>query len=240
MASTLHVASSSINPYITCTLCNGYFRQPYTVRECIHTFCKSCIFKHIVTQDKRACPVCEGPFGTYPLSGTKRKPPEIVQDHAMEGLVKKLLAKLDVQDAQDEVAFYAKHDIPHKSNTATGSSQAEVKFKKLKGKQLRVVLRPELKSLGPPDGSDESAPLRRKHFTYLWQLTERYRIFDVKILLRKMLRLRGRLVEPQDLEVRCAGQLLGKEHTLIFIQKAMWKKDGPITLEYRRVNASPT
>ncbi|OQR92313.1 hypothetical protein ACHHYP_03836 [Achlya hypogyna] len=234
MESYLTVASSKINVYFTCSLCTGYFRQPYTIRECIHTFCKSCIFKYIVTQDKRACPVCDGPFGTYPLSGTKRKPPEIVQDHVMEGLVKKLFPQLDVQDTQEETKFYAKHAIPIKSGVVLAPTKRDTKFKRLKGAELKVVMRPVLDSLRV--GGDE-AP-RRKHFTYGWQLTERYRIFDLRMCLKKQLAKRGVDLEPHELQIHCNGKLLGTEHTLNFIQKTVWRKESPIQLEYRREAAT--
>ncbi|RHY31622.1 hypothetical protein DYB32_003321 [Aphanomyces invadans] len=52
--------------------------------------CKSCIFKYIVSGVSNQCPICQLEFGTYPLSGTKTKPPQIVQDHVMEGLVSDL------------------------------------------------------------------------------------------------------------------------------------------------------
>lgn len=37
---------SSLNPYITCPICEGYFVDATTVIDCLHTFCKSCLLKH--------------------------------------------------------------------------------------------------------------------------------------------------------------------------------------------------
>jgi hypothetical protein len=31
---------SSIHSHLVCSLCSGYFKDPYTVTECCHTFCK--------------------------------------------------------------------------------------------------------------------------------------------------------------------------------------------------------
>lgn len=36
----------TLNPYITCPICNGYFVDATTVLDCLHTFCKSCLLKH--------------------------------------------------------------------------------------------------------------------------------------------------------------------------------------------------
>ncbi|CAM9484052.1 unnamed protein product, partial [Phaeothamnion confervicola] len=35
-----------LNPHLVCPLCNGYFRDAYTIPECMDTFCKSCLYKH--------------------------------------------------------------------------------------------------------------------------------------------------------------------------------------------------
>jgi hypothetical protein len=31
---------SSIHNLLVCSLCSGYFKDPYTITECCHTFCK--------------------------------------------------------------------------------------------------------------------------------------------------------------------------------------------------------
>ena len=31
---------SSIHSLLVCSLCSGYFKDPYTITECCHTFCK--------------------------------------------------------------------------------------------------------------------------------------------------------------------------------------------------------
>lgn len=47
---------SSLHPYICCTLCSGYLIKPTTIVECLHTFCHSCLMKHLSTHKK--CPQC--------------------------------------------------------------------------------------------------------------------------------------------------------------------------------------
>ena len=36
-----------LNDVITCRLCEGYLIDATTITECLHTFCKSCIVKHL-------------------------------------------------------------------------------------------------------------------------------------------------------------------------------------------------
>ena len=47
----------SLNEMITCKICQGYLVDATTVTECLHTFCKSCIVKHL--EDSNVCPECE-------------------------------------------------------------------------------------------------------------------------------------------------------------------------------------
>lgn len=37
---------STLNPYITCSICQGYLIDATTVIDCLHTFCKSCLLKY--------------------------------------------------------------------------------------------------------------------------------------------------------------------------------------------------
>ena len=46
-----------INEMITCKICSGYLVDATTVTECLHTFCKSCIVKHL--EDNIHCPECD-------------------------------------------------------------------------------------------------------------------------------------------------------------------------------------
>lgn len=34
---------SNIKDHLICPLCKGYFRDPYTVADCLHSFCRSCL-----------------------------------------------------------------------------------------------------------------------------------------------------------------------------------------------------
>ena len=46
-----------LNEMITCKICSGYLIDATTVTECLHTFCKSCIVKHL--EDSNVCPECD-------------------------------------------------------------------------------------------------------------------------------------------------------------------------------------
>lgn len=52
----LKIKIADLNSHITCSLCAGYFIDATTTTECLHTFCKSCIVKHL--QTSKSCPQC--------------------------------------------------------------------------------------------------------------------------------------------------------------------------------------
>ncbi|KAF7143490.1 hypothetical protein RHSIM_Rhsim05G0011400 [Rhododendron simsii] len=43
---------------LTCPLCNGIFKEATTINECMHTFCKECIFQKVQTEGVTCCPTC--------------------------------------------------------------------------------------------------------------------------------------------------------------------------------------
>merc|ERR1711934_654785 len=75
-----------INEMITCKICSGYLVDATTVTECLHTFCKSCIVKHL--EDSNVCPECEAMIHqSHPLD-------YIAFDRTMQDLVYKIVPDL--------------------------------------------------------------------------------------------------------------------------------------------------
>ena len=46
-----------LHPHIVCQLCKGYLIDPVTIVECLHSFCKTCIVKHV--DISKSCPTCD-------------------------------------------------------------------------------------------------------------------------------------------------------------------------------------
>lgn len=51
------ISLDAVHPFITCFMCRGYLIEATTIVECLHTFCHSCLMKHLA-RDK-CCPQCD-------------------------------------------------------------------------------------------------------------------------------------------------------------------------------------
>lgn len=51
------ISLDAVHPYITCSLCEGYLIEATTIVECLHTYCHSCLMKHLTTE--KVCPQCK-------------------------------------------------------------------------------------------------------------------------------------------------------------------------------------
>ncbi|KAG2285860.1 hypothetical protein Bca52824_045464 [Brassica carinata] len=63
---------------MTCSLCDNLLRDATTISECLHTFCRKCIYEKITEDEIECCPVCDIDLGGTPLE--KLRPDHILQD----------------------------------------------------------------------------------------------------------------------------------------------------------------
>lgn len=88
----------TLNSHITCKICRGYLIDATTVTECLHTFCKSCLVKHL--EEKHTCPTCQIVIHqSHPLQ-------YISFDRTMQDIVYKL-----VPDLQESMNFIKSYDV---------------------------------------------------------------------------------------------------------------------------------
>ncbi|XP_050675504.1 polycomb group protein Psc-like [Leptidea sinapis] len=96
-----------VNEHITCPLCHGYYIDAITIVECLHSFCRSCIIKHL--QEKKYCPVCE-----MMINAAK---PNIKLDKALQDIVYKLVPGLFQREMERRQQFYSSRPGPAASAT---------------------------------------------------------------------------------------------------------------------------
>lgn len=103
-ASSLNYKLEKINiqalkDHITCFLCKGIFRTPITINECMHTFCKACLFKHFYNQSTNNCPCCKVDLGGKPLDS-------VIFDNTIDSLIKILFPEFEAIDKENTEKMY--------------------------------------------------------------------------------------------------------------------------------------
>ncbi|TVU31821.1 hypothetical protein EJB05_23522, partial [Eragrostis curvula] len=73
------VRRSSVAPCVTCGLCGGILRDATTVPDCLHSFCRKCIFQKITHEDVKCCPKCKINLGHAPLE-------KLRADHSLQNI----------------------------------------------------------------------------------------------------------------------------------------------------------
>ncbi|KAK6141594.1 hypothetical protein DH2020_024662 [Rehmannia glutinosa] len=61
------VRREAVAPCMTCPLCHKLFREATTIIECLHTFCRKCIYKKLSDEEMECCPICNIDLGCVPL-----------------------------------------------------------------------------------------------------------------------------------------------------------------------------
>lgn len=91
----------TINEHLTCRLCSGYLIDAWTINECLHSFCRPCIFSYFADPDENtACPVCATvPHPGNPLLG-------ITKDCWLQQIVYKLVPSLFKREMCQRRIYY--------------------------------------------------------------------------------------------------------------------------------------
>ena len=118
-----------LNVNITCKICHGYLIDATTVTECLHTFCKSCIVKHL--EDSNTCPECEDMIHqSHPLD-------YIAFDRTLQDLVYKIVPELEKGEFDRERKFYADRGLPCPKDQIAEESEDAKKEEQLKEEKMK-------------------------------------------------------------------------------------------------------
>jgi hypothetical protein len=96
--SPIKIDNAKLVSYLTCPLCEGIFRCPYTINECMCTFCQACIYKYFKMNplvDK--CPKCQINIGGKPFE-------TLIYDNSISMLVEILFPEFDRLDKEAAVS----------------------------------------------------------------------------------------------------------------------------------------
>uniref|UniRef100_A0A2C9L0E8 RING-type domain-containing protein n=1 Tax=Biomphalaria glabrata TaxID=6526 RepID=A0A2C9L0E8_BIOGL len=98
----LWIPIQSVNPHLICGLCQGYLYEACTITECMHSFCKNCIVKHL--DRSLNCPMCA--ILIHPTDPFVH----IRFDGLLQDIVYALLPHVEKDELMKEKAFYEKHN----------------------------------------------------------------------------------------------------------------------------------
>uniref|UniRef100_A0A2P2I498 Polycomb group RING finger protein 3-like n=1 Tax=Hirondellea gigas TaxID=1518452 RepID=A0A2P2I498_9CRUS len=211
----------TLNEHIICAICSGYLIDATTVTECLHTFCKSCLVKHL--EEKNTCPSCELVIHqSHPLN-------YISFDRTMQDIVYKLVPNLQEKELRLERDFYrvrgevCPRDLPPTPDDRAAALPSEEDhttsdYHRL-DEQVNIMLECNGCSL---------APLKRKFIRCSAQATITH--------LKKFIALKvlDGAQQYREIDILCNEEMLGKDHTLKFVQVTRWRfRPQPLKLEYR-------
>ncbi|OWZ19704.1 hypothetical protein PHMEG_0005994 [Phytophthora megakarya] len=221
-ARTETLRMTAINEFFTCTLCKGYYRDPYTSKECLHTFCFGCIRGYYVYHPKSSeCPTCKVKLGAKPWT-------KIIPDPAMKELADKLLPDYSAREEAEERLYYRKLGIKRKQMDTPRETKSRPKISRSLGPSPGHMIQFEIYPLRGPD-----VPL----FISLGELKAPCMNTQslLKIMyLRKYLAKKLKISKPEEIEILCKGTVVGPEYSLEFIRRTRWKETSKMILEYRR------
>ncbi|XP_064390903.1 polycomb group RING finger protein 1-like [Halichondria panicea] len=214
------VRMRGINEHITCSLCAGYLIEATTITECLHTFCKSCIVKHL--QSNNDCPTCNVVVHeTQPLLNIR-------PDRTMQDIVYKLVPGLYKSEQKRREEFYLERGESDPSARPPPidplDSATEFSHTHFSRDDDLISLKFE------PDSSVTDKDMLQDLSRKFMRCSSRVTVYHLKrFLLQKLC-----VPALYDLDLVCNGQTLHKDNTLKFIWISHWlKKDPPLVLSYR-------
>ncbi|KAL3809421.1 hypothetical protein ACHAXA_005522 [Cyclostephanos tholiformis] len=230
---------SNLKPHLICSLCEGYFRDPYTVADCLHTFCRSCLILFF-RQGMRCCPTCNTRLGPDPFhTSISIHNREVMPDRTLQEIVHKIFPWMKAREEEEERNFYAKRGIDLKPEYATqvagtanadadnevGSSEKGVDAAAMMSDQLELNLDPDDR---PPHSYQRLPPLQYG----LLRLSGRAKIATLKKYLVMKLGLKD--CSKNSIELTCNGDPVGDELSLTFILRTRWFSTNKVlALKYR-------
>ncbi|XP_011030582.1 PREDICTED: E3 ubiquitin protein ligase DRIP2-like [Populus euphratica] len=117
LGQVVKVQRQEIEACMTCYLCNKLFRDATTISECLHTFCRKCIYKKITDEELDSCPVCDTELGCSPLE-------KLRADHSWQDLRAKIFLSNRKKAKEPETVSLVPEGVPSVPETAPAVPEA--------------------------------------------------------------------------------------------------------------------
>ncbi|XP_062215160.1 E3 ubiquitin protein ligase DRIP2-like [Phragmites australis] len=132
---------------MTCPLCRRLLRDATTISECLHTFCRKCIYEKFNDEEVECCPVCKKNLGCTPVE-------KLRADHSLQDVRSKLFPfkrkKIKGEEVPSPISLPPKRK--ERSISSLVVNTPKVKPIGLTGRRTRAVARKAaaaLRGLGP-------------------------------------------------------------------------------------------
>ncbi|KAL3205321.1 hypothetical protein MRX96_011218 [Rhipicephalus microplus] len=227
-----------LNPCITCKLCKGYLVDAMTLVKCLHSFCRSCILKHLETG--HACPVCDLRLSKINMES------HLVKDDTLQNVVYKAVPGLYQKEMKRRRDFYAtkgsKADqaslSPEQKGELDSSSSGRIIFSPDEAVSLSLEYKPIVDVKAEPEAS--SAGPSSQAFK---EPTKRYLNCPAAVtiaLLQKFLRMKYSISARYKVDILYMDDVLWSHYMLMDVAYIYsWKRDMPLRLFYRVFESPP-
>uniref|UniRef100_A0A0N5APD0 RING-type domain-containing protein n=1 Tax=Syphacia muris TaxID=451379 RepID=A0A0N5APD0_9BILA len=102
VAKTASQQKQQLNENILCKLCQHYIIDAVTILECVHSFCRSCLLKHL--KESKTCPLCKIELGPKFTKAFKR-------DFFLQSMVYKLVPHVYWNEIKQRAEYLRKSVI---------------------------------------------------------------------------------------------------------------------------------
>ncbi|OWZ02383.1 hypothetical protein PHMEG_00026064 [Phytophthora megakarya] len=239
-ARTVTVKLAELTEHLGCALCNGILRDAHTIPDCLHSFCKSCIYRHFLVKGSCVCPKCNKKLNPLPTS-------TLITDQKLQDVVDRIFPEFKEEEALLEKEFYTKNDFKMKDESeldgANGSSSAPGTPSITRSKSKKLTPAPQ-----DSVSSGKQFPIQvYPQQSYVLKLLPELKFPFMQVNgnlkmseLRKLLHKRLKLPDEVQLEIACMGTAVGPELSVHFIQRTIWQhqnQTGPLVLHYRHLTS---
>uniref|UniRef100_A0A131YX31 Polycomb group RING finger protein 4 n=1 Tax=Rhipicephalus appendiculatus TaxID=34631 RepID=A0A131YX31_RHIAP len=221
-----------LNPCLTCKLCKGYLVDAMTLVKCLHSFCRSCILKHLETG--HACPVCDLRLSKINMES------HLIKDDTLQNVVYKAVPGLYQKEMKRRRDFYASKGSkadqaslsPEQKGELDSSSSGRIIFSPDEAVSLSLEYKPIVDVKTEPEASPAGPSSQA-----FKEPTKRYLNCPAAVtiaLLQKFLRMKYSISARYKVDILYMDDVLWSHYMLMDVAYIYsWKRDMPLRLFYR-------
>lgn len=203
---------NTLNKFLVCPICRGYFRDAHTINSCLHTFCFVCLDKNFSSSTKMSCPRCHDFLAPNPMKNVVRPDP------VMQNIVDKIFPRKINEIGKSELK---QKNSPENSNYIPHNPKRDITF------EFQNVCS-DIKEYKENEGLPKLNNLDRPFIRTSYNVT-------IKVLKKYLVLKLNDIKSIDDIEITCNNESLGNEWNLEFIRKTRWQDySSDMILGYRK------